>query len=180
MGLVVTKAFSRMLAGGDRRSTGEANRAAAIVLRQPQRLPELVECLWSDDPVLRMRGADAVEKISITRRDLIQPFAKELLGLAEECEQAELRWHLALMAPRLQLAPAARKRVIATLRRYLDDRSSIVRTCAIQGLAELSRGDTALEAEMIELLERCTRTGTAAMKARSRKLLKWLRANQSG
>ncbi len=64
---------------------------------------------------------------------------------------------------------------MATLRRYLDDRSSSVRTCAIQGLTELSRGNTAMEAEMVELLGQFCVTGTAAMKARSRKLLKELR-----
>ncbi len=168
-----------MLAGGDRRSIGEANRAAAIVLRQPQRVRELVGCLWSDDAVVRMRAADALEKVSITRPDLIQPFAKELLGLAEETTQQELRWHLALMAPRLQLARADRARAVAALRRYLDDRSSIVKTCAIQALTELPRGDAAQESEIEDLLEEFTRTGTPAMKARSRKLLKQLQMKRS-
>jgi hypothetical protein len=170
-----SRSFASFLAGGDRRSIGRSNEAAAAVLRQPDRFPKLLRCMWSDDPVVRMRAADAVEKLSAARPKLLQPYRAELMGLAEEANQQELRWHLALMIPRLQLAATGRKRAMETLRRYLDDRSSIVRTCAIQGLTELSRGNKAMEAEIVELLGHFCASGTAAMKARSRKLLKELR-----
>lgn len=135
----------------------------------------MIECLWSDDPVVRMRAADAAEKVSVKSADLLQPFKKELLGLAEEATQAELRWHLALMLPRLSLTQTERARVRATLLRYLGDRSSIVKTLTMSGMAQLSRGDTVLTAEMLDMLERASRTGTPAMKARSRKLIKEFR-----
>ncbi|HUI85437.1 MAG TPA: hypothetical protein VL240_14520 [Candidatus Binatia bacterium] len=168
-----------MLQGGDRRSIGGSNQVAATVLRQPERLAELLECLWSADDVVRMRAADAMEEISVQRPDLLRPFAAELLGLAEETTQQELRWHLAQIAPRLQLTLENRKRAVAILRRYLNDRSSIVKTCAIQALTELSCGDVALQVEMAEMLRKFTRNGTAAMKARSRKLLRQLHGNSS-
>src|SRR5271166_6204805 len=96
-------AFSSILQGGDRRSIGKSNEVAARVLKRPDEFPELIELLWSDDPVVRMRAADAAEKASLQRHDLLAPFKAELLGLAEETEQAEVRWHLALMLPRLPL-----------------------------------------------------------------------------
>jgi hypothetical protein len=164
--------FSLALQGGDRRSIGNSNQIAAVVLRNPRRFPELIECLWSDDPVIRMRAADAAGKVSAKKPELLARFKAELLGLAEEATQAELRWHLALMLPRLPLSRAERGRARAMLRSYLNDRSSIVKTCAIQGMAELSKGDAVSGAEIIDLLERTCRTGTAAMKARSRKLIK--------
>jgi hypothetical protein len=164
--------FSLMLQGGDRRSIGNSNQAVAQILQQPDRLVALIECLWSDDPVVRMRAADAAEKVSAQKPRLLQPFKAELLGLADETTQAELRWHLALMLPRLTLTTFERKRVMGRLRDYLRDRSSIVKTCAIQGLADLALGDPALEAGMIDVLKKVCRTGTPAMKARGRKLLK--------
>jgi len=100
-----------------------------LVLSDPKRFPELFGCLWDEDPIVRMRAADAAEKITVTRPELLKPHKLELLGLLDEAEQIELRWHLALMAPRLAL----------TVRQTLE-----------QGL----------------------RTGTAAMKVRTRKLLK--------
>jgi hypothetical protein len=170
--------FASLLAGGDRRSIGKSNHVAAAVLRRPASFPKLLQCMWSDDPLVSMRAADAVEKVSISRPDLLRPFWAELLGLAEETSQQELRWHMALIMPRLQLAASSRKRAVETLRRYLDDKSSIVKTCAIQALAELSFGNPAMEEEMVELLEHFRVTGTAAMKARSRKLLQHLQKNK--
>ena len=164
--------FSQTLQGGDHRSIGNSNRIAAHVLRHPRELPELIACLWSDDPVVRMRAADAAEKISVKRPNLLDPFKAALLGLADEVTQAELRWHLALMLPRLTLDKLERARARAALQRYLTDRSSIVKTWAMHGMAELSKGNPALDSEMLDLLERAFRTGTPAMRARSRKLIR--------
>jgi len=163
--------FSKELQGGDRRSIGNSNRIAAEVLRRPRRFAELIECLWVDDPIVRMRAADAAEKVSVRRPELFYSYKKELLGLADEATQAELRWHLALMIPRLRLDGAEREWARSTLRRYLRDDSSIVKTCALQGMAELAVGDANAEAAMVTLLKRGSRMGTPAMRARSRKLL---------
>jgi len=165
-------AITRILQGGDRRSIGRSNHVVAQILQQPRRFGELMECLWSDDPIIRMRAADAAEKVSVRKPEWLQPFKAELLGLADETTQAEMRWHLGLMLPRLPLTRQERERARARLREYLKDHSSIVKTCALQGLAELAMGDASREEEIVELLERACRTGTPAMKARSRKLLK--------
>jgi hypothetical protein len=167
--------FSLTLQGGDRRSIGRANQVAALVLRQPDRFPELIQCLRSSDAVVRMRAADASEKISAKQSALLAPFKAELLALADETTQAEVRWHLALMIPRLSLAQAERARAVVALRNFLDDRSSIVKTFAIQALTDLARGAPELEADIVDLLERACRIGTPAMKARSRKLLRQFR-----
>ena len=54
---------------------------------------------------------------------------------------------------------------------YLEDRSSIVKTFALQGLADLAQPEPGLRAEVIEILHESARNGSAAVKARSRKLL---------
>lgn len=163
--------FSKMLAGGDRRSIGNSNEVVAAVLRRPELFRKLIEQLWSNDPIVRMRAADATEKVSLKRPGLLKTFKAELLGLADEATQAELRWHVALMLPRLHLTPIEQIRALNTLRRYLGDRSSIVRTCALQGLADLAQGDQRIETEVLGLLEKSIRNGTPAMRARARKLI---------
>jgi hypothetical protein len=162
------------LEGGDRRSIGRSNEVAALVLRERRRFPELIGFLWSDDPVVRMRAADAAEKISAQKPNLLSPFKAELLGLLLEAKQQELRWHLALMIPRLALTTKERQRAAEGLRRYLEDRSSIVKTFALQGLTELAAVDRSLLPEVREILEAAERAGTPAMRARARKLLKTL------
>jgi len=54
---------------------------------------------------------------------------------------------------------------------YLRDKSSIVKTCAMQGLAGLAAQDAALKAKVLPLLKELTDVGTPAMRARGRKLL---------
>jgi HEAT repeat protein len=161
-----------LLRGGDRRSIGRANEVAAIVLRAPKRFSELKKCLWDDDAVVRMRAADAVEKISGKKPELLKRYKAELLGLLVETEQIEVRWHLAAMVPRLPLLEPERRRAVRALELYLEDRSSIVRTAALQGLADLARNDHDLRQRVKVLMEEGLNTGTPAMKARSRRLLR--------
>ena len=113
----------------------------------------MIRCLWSDDPIVRMRAADAVEKVSRRYPDVLHPFKVELLGLLSEATQQELRWHLAQMIPRLELSERERHRAAEAFRNYLNDRSSIVKTFAIQGLADLARDDASLRPEVRALVE---------------------------
>jgi len=163
-----------LLSGGDRRSLGRADRVAAMVADNPRLFPELIAGLWSDDRLVRMRAADAAEKVTRKHPDLLRSRKKEMLGLMAESVEPELRWHLALMVSRLALNVKERQVAISLLIGYLEDRSSIVRTFALQGLAELAlkSDDADLRFQVTEILRQVVRGGTPAMKARSRKLLK--------
>ena len=141
-----------------------------MVSKAPELFPELIAGLWSESPLVRMRAADASEKVTRNRRELLQPYKVDLLGLMET-EQQELRWHLAAMVPRLLLNTKELKLATSLLVRYLEDRSSVVKTFALQGLADLAQEDPRMQAGVIEILRQATRAGTPAMKARGRKLL---------
>ena len=164
-----------MLSGGDRRSIGLSNHVASEVLRNPELLAVLIEGMLSPDPIVRMRAADAAEKASAKLPHLLAPHKRTLLRDVSKIPQQEVRWHLALMLPRLPLTARERKTAAAILRSYLDDSSRIVQVCAIQGLTDLARADTGLRAEVKELLERLGNTGSPAVKSRCSRLLKKLR-----
>ena len=53
---------------GDRRSIGRADEVAATVSKNHGLFPRLMRGWWSEDPLVRMRAADASEKI--TRKSL--------------------------------------------------------------------------------------------------------------
>jgi hypothetical protein len=160
-----------LLEGGDRRTIGRSDEVAAMVSKDPGLFPELIAGLWSDDPLVRMRAADATEKVTRRNHEFLKPYKKELLGLMAETKQQELRWHLAAMIPRLPLNARERQLAVSAMNVYLEDRSSIVKTSALQGLADLAQHDSSLRPKVIELLRESTRNGTPAMKARSRKVL---------
>jgi hypothetical protein len=160
-----------LLEGGDRRTIGKSDQVAAIVAEDPKLFSNLIAGLWSADPLVRMRAADATEKVTRVHRDFLRPYKKELLGLMSEATQQELRWHLAVIIPRLLLNARERQIAISSLNRYLEDQSSIVKTFALQGLADLAQNEPAILPRVLEVLRLATRNGTPAMKARSRKLL---------
>jgi hypothetical protein len=160
-----------LLEGGDRRSIGRSDQVAAIVSANPRLFPELIAGLWSENPLVRMRAADAAEKVTREQRELLQPYKMELLGLMTEAQEQELRWHLAVMVPRLLLNAKERQTAIASLNNYLEDRSSIVKTFALQGLADLAQQESSIRPKAVEILREAIRKGTPAMRARSRKLL---------
>ena len=97
-----------LLEGGDRRTIGRADAVAEMVSDDLALFPALIEGLWSADELVRMRAADATEKVTREHRELLYPYKKELLGLMTETRQQELRWHLAVMVPRLELSAKER------------------------------------------------------------------------
>jgi len=100
-----------------------------------------------------------------------------------EAQQNKLRWSLAVTLPRLNLCRSERRRVVLALESWLDDpaeMSSIVRTCALQGLADLAAKDLSLRSAVVDLLRQHGRSGTPAMRARSRILLKKMEGAQAG
>ncbi len=168
----------KKLSGGTRASLGRTNQVVAEILADPSQFDALMACLAEDesdsDAVVNMRAADAVEKISRTRADLLAPHKLGLLGIAGGNDQIEVRWHLAQILPRLALTPREKVVALDILFDYLRDRSSIVKTHAMQALADFAARDARLRAKVMPLLEELTQIGTPAMRARGRKLLRHL------
>jgi hypothetical protein len=167
-----SKNLLQRLTGGDRRSIGRSDEVAALVLKQPALFAELMTGVRDADPLVRMRAADAAEKASRQQPELLRPFKAELLRLLEEASQQEVLWHMAQMLPRVPLTTKERLRAASALRRHMQDPSLIVRTCALQALAEIAAEDASLQPQVKASLRKAMKTGTAAMKARSRKLLR--------
>jgi hypothetical protein len=165
---------SMLAMGRNRLHGGRAREVAALVLRKPRKAGQLIECLWDNDPGLANRAADALERATHHRPTVAAAWTESLIGLMAEAEQNKLRWNLALLVPRLDLGVEEARRVAVALRSYLDDRSSIVKTAAMHGLAALTRHDPKLLPEVLDMLRILSRSGTPAMRARGRILLKQL------
>lgn len=163
-----------LLEGGDRRSIGRSNEVVARVLKKPTLVAELVEGLTHSDPIVRMRSADALEKATLQHPEWLQPHKPFLLNRIARVEQQEVRWHMAQMIPRLRLSPKERARAFQILMGYLDDESRIVKTFAMQALADLASVDASLRPKAIDTIKKLTKTGSPAMKSRGRKLVAFL------
>ena len=161
----------QQLTGGDRRSIGRSNAVVAEVLARPEKFSSLFDGFFVDDPVVRARVADAVEKITALHPEYLRSYKAKLIGVLARSEQQEIRWHLAQMLPRLRWSPREQTQVLAILQDYLRDSSSLVKTCAMQGMADLAQQTPALRSTVTRQIEALTACGTPAMRARGRKLL---------
>jgi hypothetical protein len=182
---------SMLTEGRHRISSGRIGEVVDLIRRDPKRARQLLECLWDEEPAVAMRAADALEKLTRRRPTVPDPVLETLLavlqrswkepliGLLAEAAENKLRWCLAATVPRLALTVSECRRVAGILESYLEDRSSIVKTCALQGLTDLARQDVSLWPEVIDLLRIHSRSGTPAMRARGRMLLKQLESMQT-
>jgi hypothetical protein len=155
----------------DRRSIGRSNEVVSQVLATPRLFRVVFAGLFSNDVHVRMRSADALEKITALRPELLRTYKNKLICDVAATDQKEVRWHVAQMLPRLDLNEQERGRVYRILLTYLNDRSSIVRTFAMQALADIARDAPALLPAVRQHIAELTVIGTPAMKARGRKLL---------
>jgi hypothetical protein len=167
-------ALLKKLEGGDRRSIGSAGEVVEDVLKDSSLFEILIDGLFVDDPLIRMRASDAAEKITADFPEYLQPFKQRLIRLAGQTAQQEVKWHLAQILPRLDLEPKDKKIIIKNLFSYLNDKSKIVVTFALQALADLAVEDKKLRSRVIGVLKELTETGSPAVKSRGRKLLEKL------
>lgn len=161
----------RKLEGGDGRSIGRSNEVVAEVLGDPALFREVFSGLLSEDEVVRMRSADAVEKITARHPEYLDSVKALLIGPVAHLDQKEVRWHAAQMLSRVKWTDAERQQVLEILLEYLNDPSSIVKTFAMQALADMAQQIPSLRPSVLGHLRELTAIGTPAMKARGRKLL---------
>ncbi|MFY9270167.1 MAG: hypothetical protein WAO55_10525 [Candidatus Manganitrophaceae bacterium] len=172
-------AFLQQMKGGDRRSIGAVPEVVKQVITDPSLFPVLFDGMTDPDPLIRMRCADAIEKITAGHPEYLSPYKRRLIQLAGAAKQQEVRWHMAQLLSRLELSRPERRRVVEILSDYLVDTSKIVKTFSMQTLADIAAQDLELRGPIIARLEKLTRTGSPAMKSRGRKLLARLKQPQN-
>jgi len=168
----------RKLRGGDRRSIGRADEVVEDIRMDPTLFETLFYGMQDRDPIVRMRSADAVEKLTVKHPDYLIPYKKVLLEEIARSQQQEVRWHLAQIFPRIKWKAVERKKIIDLLTEYLEDKSKIVKTFSMQALADFARSDLKLRPHVIQIIEDLIKTGSPAVKSRGKKLLLQLKTHQ--
>lgn len=162
------------LKGGDRRSIGRSEEVVKLVLSRPGLFAVLMDGLRSKDPLIRMRCADAAEKVTARKPEWLVPYKIMLIDEIAAIDQQEVRWHAAILFTRLKLTRTERKKVASILKNWLDEKSRIVQTFSLQALADLSKEDPGLRAEVKRLAGKRIKTAPPSVRSRAQKLLKEL------
>ena len=89
-----------MLIEGDLRSIGESPKVVALVQDDPALFDEVFYGMVHEDPGIRMRAADAVEKITRDHPEYLTPHKDFFIDEVLAQTQQEVRWHAAQLIPR--------------------------------------------------------------------------------
>jgi hypothetical protein len=160
------------LAEGDLRTTGASEEAAEEMRNNQALFDHVVSGLHSDDPGLRMRCADAIEKASTNHHGLLQPHKKDILGFIGNINQQEVQRHVAQIIPRLDMTEAETDLAMRLMQRYFtESKSNIVRTFALQTICDLAANRPGYTHLADEYLQKALHDPAHSLQSRARKLL---------
>jgi hypothetical protein len=167
--------FAHLLLGKDFR-TNFKNKAVVEAVRDQLSFDELFALLWHHERTLVMRAADAVEKVTMQRKEFLEPHKAQLLSLLRSAVNKELKWHVAQLVPRLNLADEERNEVWKVLSYWAQNpnESKIVRVNSLQGLFDLTQQAPLLKQDFQHVISNLEREPISSVQARIKKLKKRL------
>jgi hypothetical protein len=132
----------------------------------------LLRDLRGKDKVAAERAARGLKKIAEADRAALYGLRKQLLKEAFCAEDVRVQWNLTIVLGRLPLVGRDKAVVVDLMFERLGDASGLNRTLAMQELMDLSENDAALRARVLPIVREALETGTPAMRARAKRLLK--------
>ncbi len=162
------------LRGGDLRSIGDANEVAREITNNPELFKVVFRGVYDDDPVVRMRAADVVEKASQKRPELLADYSSKIISILESADQQEVCWHMAQISPRLDLTKSEEKKIVELLKKLLSHKSKIVRVSAMDAMASFAERDEMIIDEVKKIIKAQMESGVPSILSRGCKLLQRL------
>lgn len=162
--------------GGHANSLGRVNDVIELVLRDRSRLDDLYDCLFDGDAWVRMRAADALEKICRQHPEWLLPYIDRFSVELGDSNQPSIQWHLAQIYRQVDLTPKQKHVVINWLKRQLSTKEVdwIVAANAMDTLVQFTKDGSIPAAEIIPLLKVQQNHKSNAVIKRANKLLEGL------
>ncbi|HEX8182679.1 MAG TPA: hypothetical protein VF575_03695 [Candidatus Saccharimonadales bacterium] len=175
----MTNQFAEMLSvGGKSNSLGKVSEIIDATLSDQSRLNELYECLFDDDAWVRMRAADAIEKVCRQKPDWLLSYIDKFIAKLAESNQPSIQWHLSQIYAQVDLTLTQKQFVIKWLENLLANSRIdwIVAANAMDTLAQFTRDGSFKKDKMLALLAIQQQHKSNAVVRRATKLLTELSA----
>ena len=172
-----TNRFVHELLGTDLRSLGKSNTIVKSVNDQ-ESFDELFELIFHHERPLVMRAVDVVEKITLKKRNFLNPHKGQLLSILKSADHKELKWHIAQLVTRIDLSKKELEDVWHILAYWAlnKNESKIVRVNSLQGLFDLSAQHPELLKDFEGVMKSLEHELIPSIQARIRKLKKLISA----
>lgn len=159
------------LAQGDMRTIGRSQEVVEEVLNDNSLLHELFEGLSDSNPAVRMRAADALEKVTAQKPELLKPYKSKLVEISKEATQQEVQWHIAQMLGLLKLEDNEAVVVYEILNDYYQTtKSNIVKVMSLEAMCHIAQSDEALKENVEKILIDAIKHSSPSVTARAKKL----------
>jgi hypothetical protein len=148
--------FTDMLhTGGHANSLGRVPDVIELVLQDKSRLGELYGCLFAPDAWVRMRAADALEKICRQHPDWLLPYISRMQTELADTTQASFQWHMAQIYAQVSLSPKQKEMAIQWLKGLIAtlDVDWIVAANTMDTLAQFTKDGSVAKPDFIALLK---------------------------
>lgn len=172
------KSFAEILTvGGKTNSLGRSNEVIDAVLRDQTQLKQLYACVYDDNAWVRMRAADALEKVCREHPDWLLPYIDRSIAELNPVSQPSVLWHLAQIYRQVDLTASQKQKVIVWLQKLLSsiDCDWIVAANAMTTLVQFSVDGSVPRSQTIKLLEIQQHHKSQAVVRRAAKLLQELK-----
>jgi hypothetical protein len=159
-----------LLAGGDRRSIAQSNRARRIVERDPALVAELVALTDDADWLVALRALDLLEKLAHDHPDWIAPHKRIFIGPLARSDKWEIRLQIVRALPLFRWTSAERRRAVTILTENVSFPQTFVRAWALDGLARITAEDPVARPRLLGYLREFERSSSKALRARARQI----------
>lgn len=166
--------YQQMLTGGHHNSLGRTEEVVKLVLADADNLPELYNCYFSDDEVVRLRTSSAFKRVAQAQPAWLVPYIDRFLNEISQIDQASTQWTLAILFETLEslMTPAQKKGALAIMKRNVAEHHDwIVLNYTMQVLADWAADDPDLKHWLWPHLERLAGDSRKAVAKRANKLL---------
>jgi hypothetical protein len=146
---MVTKkeSFEMMLTGGHPNSLGRTVEVVDLVLEDSKRFPELYNCYFSKDEVVRLKTSNAMKRICAEHPEWLEPYIDKFIFEIAGIKQASAQWTLAQLFNSLasRMSEAQMKKAVKVMQRNLETSDDwIVQNQTMQTLADWAKTDEKL------------------------------------
>ena len=149
--------FEELLTGGHPNSLGNTIPVVETVLANPERFPELFDCYFSEDEIVRLRVSNAMKRVFKENESLLEPYWDRFLNEISQIDQASTQWTLATLFERgkAYLNEDQKKQATEIMKRNVAEHNDwIVLNNTMETLTYWAEDNTALKQWLKPHLER--------------------------
>ena len=170
----MNESFAAMFTvGGKSNSLGRASEVLELVLSDESRLDELYGCLFDEDPWVRMRAADTLEKVCREHPAWLAPYIDRFPAELATSTQPSIQWHLVQIYSQVDLTSEQKRFALHWLKHLLStvEVDWIVAANAMKTLVQFTKEGALPLGEMVSLLRIQQQHKSNAVIKRATKLL---------